>query len=147
VVRVWPDAKYFESAVLPLNELTHLLRSKAVLMPGVSVTLVNEKTKDTQTWQFKGGLRDYLQQTLNGEPVIPLFEGEGAADAGHDSFAEGEGAAWAVAFTEDGSPCARELRQPHSHVRQAARTKAACATGCSRPSRVSSSCTACCPKA
>jgi topoisomerase-4 subunit B len=104
VVRVWPDAKYFESAVLPLNELTHLLRSKAVLMPGVSVTLVNEKTKDTQTWQFKGGLRDYLQQTLNGEPVIPLFEGEGAADAGHDSFAEGEGAAWAVAFTEDGSP-------------------------------------------
>ena len=104
VVRVWPDAKYFESAVLPLNELTHLLRSKAVLMPGVSVTLVNEKTKDTQTWQFKGGLRDYLQQTLNGEPVIPLFEGEGAADAGHDSFAEGEGAAWAVAFTEDGAP-------------------------------------------
>ncbi len=104
VVRVWPDAKYFESAQLPLNELTHLLRSKAVLMPGVSVTLVNEKTKDTQTWQFKGGLRDYLQQTLSGEPVIPLFEGEGAADAGHDSFAEGEGAAWAVAFTEDGSP-------------------------------------------
>ncbi len=104
VVRVWPDAKYFESAQLPLNELTHLLRSKAVLMPGVSVTLANEKTKDTQTWQFKGGLRDYLQQTLNGEPVIPLFEGEGAADAGHDSFAEGEGAAWAVAFTEDGSP-------------------------------------------
>ena len=104
VVRVWPDAKYFESAVLPLNELTHLLRSKAVLMPGVSVTLANEKTKDTQTWQFKGGLRDYLQQTLNGEPVIPLFEGEGAADAGHDSFAEGEGAAWAVAFTEDGAP-------------------------------------------
>jgi topoisomerase-4 subunit B len=39
---------------------THLLRSKAVLMPGVSVTLTHEKTKDTQTWQFKGGLRDYL---------------------------------------------------------------------------------------
>ena len=38
-VRAWPDAKYFESAVLPMNELTHLLRSKAVLMPGVSVTL------------------------------------------------------------------------------------------------------------
>ncbi|NIC42392.1 DNA topoisomerase IV subunit B [Aquabacterium sp. A08] len=103
-VRVWPDAKYFESAALPANELVHLLRSKAVLMPGVSVTLVNEKTKDTQTWQYKGGLRDYLQQTLSGEPVIPLFEGEGYADAGHDSFAEGEGAAWAVAFTEDGAP-------------------------------------------
>ncbi len=103
-VRVWPDAKYFESSALPMNELTHLLRSKAVLMPGVSVTLVNEKTKDTQSWQYKGGLCDYLMQTLNTDPVIPLFEGEGFADANHDSFAEGEGANWAVAFTEDGAP-------------------------------------------
>ena len=103
-VRVWPDARYFESAALPMGELTHLLRSKAVLMPGVSVTLYNEKTRDTQTWQFKAGLRDYLQQTLTADPVIPLFEGEGYADAGHESFAEGEGAAWCVAFTEDGQP-------------------------------------------
>ena len=103
-VRVWPDARYFESAALPMGELTHLLRSKAVLMPGVSVTLFNEKTRDTQTWQFKAGLRDYLQQTLTADPVIPLFEGEGYADAGHESFAEGEGAAWCVAFTEDGQP-------------------------------------------
>ena len=50
-VRAWPDAKYFESNALPMNELTHLLRSKAVLMPGVAVTLVNEKTKETQQWQ------------------------------------------------------------------------------------------------
>ncbi|PVE09727.1 DNA topoisomerase IV subunit B [Limnohabitans sp. Rim28] len=103
-VRAWPDAKYFESSALPMNELTHLLRSKAVLMPGVTVTLVHEKTKETQQWQYKAGLRDYLTQTLNGDPVIPLFEGEGFADANHDSFAEGEGASWAVAFTEDGAP-------------------------------------------
>jgi len=103
-VRVWPDAKYFESSALPMNELVHLLRSKAVLMPGVSVTLTNEKTKDTQNWLYKGGLRDYLMQTLHGDPVIPLFEGDGYADSNHDSFAEGEGAAWAVAFTEDGAP-------------------------------------------
>ena len=103
-VRAWPDAKYFESSALPMAELTHLLRSKAVLMPGVTVTLVNEKTKETQQWQYKAGLRDYLTQTLNGDPVIPLFEGEGFADANHDSFAEGEGASWAVAFTEDGAP-------------------------------------------
>jgi len=103
-VRAWPDAKYFESSALPMNELVHLLRSKAVLMPGVGVTLINEKTKDTQHWLYKGGLRDYLMQTLNGEPVIPLFEGEGFADKHHDSFAEGEGASWAVAFTEDGAP-------------------------------------------
>ena len=103
-VRVWPDAKYFESAVLPMGDLTHLLRSKAVLMPGVSVSLLIEKTKETQTWIFKGGLRDYLTQTLNGDPVIPLFEGEGFADSQSDNFAEGEGASWCVAFTEDGQP-------------------------------------------
>jgi topoisomerase-4 subunit B len=103
-VRVWPDAKYFESAALPMGELTHLLRSKAVLMPGVSVSLINEKTRDTQTWQYKGGLSDYLMQTLSADPVIPLFEGEGFADGANDSFAEGEGATWAVAFTEDGAP-------------------------------------------
>jgi topoisomerase IV subunit B len=104
VVRVWPDAKYFESPNLPLQELIHLLRSKAVLMPGVSVTLAQEKAKDSQTWLYKGGLSDYLTQTLSHDPFIPLFEGEGFADEGHDSFAEGEGAAWCLAFTEDGSP-------------------------------------------
>jgi topoisomerase-4 subunit B len=103
-IRVWPDAKYFESMSLPLSHMEHLLRSKAVLMPGVTVTLVHEKTKESQSWIFKGGLRDYLTQTLQGEPVIPLLEGEGFADAQHDSFADGEGAAWCVAFTEDGAP-------------------------------------------
>jgi topoisomerase IV subunit B len=102
-VRVWPDPKYFESSTPPLAELAHLLRSKAVLMPGVTVSLVNEKTKDTQSWQYKGGLRDYLMQTLTGEPVIPLFEGEGFAKD-NDNFAEGEGAQWCVAFTDDGQP-------------------------------------------
>ena len=101
-VRAWPDPKYFESAALPMAELTHLLRSKAVLMPGVSVTLLNEKTKESQNWLYKGGLRDYLMQSLNGEPVIPLFEGDGFADSQNDSFAEGEGASWCVAFTEEG---------------------------------------------
>ncbi|MDP1655841.1 MAG: DNA topoisomerase IV subunit B [Hylemonella sp.] len=103
-VRAWPDAKYFETITLPMAELTHLLRSKAVLMPGVSVSLLVEKTKQTQSWLYKGGLNDYLSQTLTGEPVIPLFEGEGFADAQSDNFAEGEGAAWCVAFTEDGQP-------------------------------------------
>ena len=103
-VRVWPDAKYFESMTFPMGHLEHLLRSKAVLMPGVTVTLVQEKTKDSQSWVFKGGLRDYLTQTLQGDQVIPLLEGEGFADAQHDSFADGEGAAWCVAFTEDGAP-------------------------------------------
>ena len=103
-VRVWPDPKYFESPHLPSAELTHLLRSKAVLMPGVSVSLIDDKKKETQTWQYKGGLRDYLEQTLPADPVIPLFEGEGYAGKDADNFAEGEGAQWCVAFTEVGQP-------------------------------------------
>jgi topoisomerase IV subunit B len=107
-VRCWPDGKYFESGEMPRAELTHLLRSKAVLMPGVTVTLHVEKSggkeTDTTTWLYKGGLRDYLMQTLPSDPVIPLFEGERFADAGEtENFAEGEGAAWCVAFTDDGS--------------------------------------------
>ena len=103
-VRVWPDARYFESAALPLAELTHLLRSKAVLMPGVSITFIDEKRGTRQSWQYKGGLRDYLMQTLPADAVIPVFEGAGHAGRDDGSFAEGEGAEWAVAFTEEGQP-------------------------------------------
>ena len=108
-VRVWPDPRYFASAELPRHDLVHLLRSKAVLMPGVSVTLTHEKgggkDADTQTWLFKGGLRDYLLQNLPAEPLIPLFEGEQYAGEGEtENFAEGEGAAWCVAFTDEGQP-------------------------------------------
>jgi len=104
-VRAWPDPKYFESVDFPKAELTHLLRSKAVLMPGVIVSLTMEKSGEVLTWTYQGGLRDYLMQTLTADPVIPLFEGERYADSREtENFAEGEGAAWCVAFTEDGSP-------------------------------------------
>ena len=102
-VRVWPEPKYFEATELPRHDLMHLLRSKAVLMPGVTVALTVEKTGDVQSWLYKGGLRDYLMQGLAADPVIPLFEGEAFASGNEtENFAEGEGAAWCVAFTEDG---------------------------------------------
>jgi topoisomerase-4 subunit B len=103
-LRLWPDPKYFESAELPKNDLVHLLRSKAVLMPGVTVTLTFEKSAETQTWAYKGGLNDYLSQGLAADPVIPLFEGEQYASGNEaENVAEGEGAAWCVAFTDDGN--------------------------------------------
>ncbi len=106
-VRVWPDARYFDSPDLPRNELMHLLRSKAVLLPGVSVSLSIEKgdgrETETQTWLYKGGLADYLQQGLAADPLIPLFAGEQYADRdASENIAEGEGAAWCVAFTDEG---------------------------------------------
>ena len=107
-VRVWPDPAYFDSIELPRHELIHLLRSKAVLMPGVTVTLTIEragqKEAERLTWLYKGGLRDYLLQGLPAEPLIPLFEGEAYASAQEaENFAEGEGVAWCVAFTDEGN--------------------------------------------
>ncbi|HEV7575948.1 MAG TPA: DNA topoisomerase IV subunit B [Caldimonas sp.] len=106
-VRVWPDPKYFESAELPRAELMHLLRSKAVLMPGVRVSLTTEKANrepERQEWLYAAGLSDYLLQSLLADPVIPLFEGAHFADGREsEDVAEGEGATWCVAFTEDGN--------------------------------------------
>ena len=106
-VTIWPDAKYFDSPLISSTELQRLLRSKAVLLPGVKVTFTNAKTGESQTWQYDEGLRGYLTEALNqaahGEPLIPLFEGEQFANADADGFAEGEGASWVVAWTEDGA--------------------------------------------
>ncbi|KVG66384.1 DNA topoisomerase IV subunit B [Burkholderia pseudomultivorans] len=105
-VQVWPNPKYFDSPNLPLGELQRLLRSKAVLLPGVEVVLVNEKSGERQSWKYEDGLRGYLLDEMNGsELLIPLFEGERFADSrsGDDTFAEGEGASWVVAWSEEGS--------------------------------------------
>ncbi len=106
-VTVWPDPKYFDTPSIPVSELLRLLRSKAVLLPGVRVSYTNAKTGDTQSWLYEQGLRGYLNeqlaQTSGGSTLIPLFEGEQYAGADADGFAEGEGAAWVVAWTEDGN--------------------------------------------
>ncbi|MCG2586215.1 DNA topoisomerase IV subunit B [Massilia sp. TS11] len=106
-VTAWPDAKYFDSPAISHTELQRLLRSKAVLLPGVTVTLTNAKNGEVQTWQYKDGLRGYLVEMLgqhaNGETLIPLFEGEQFASSESEGFAEGEGASWVVAWTEDGA--------------------------------------------
>ena len=109
-VRAWPDGKYFDSPIIPMGDLVRLLRSKAVLLPGVKVTLTHEKTGENQTWQYSQGLRGYLNEAMaqsgHGSEVIPAFEGEQYATGfgDDDSFAEGEGAVWVVAWTEDGPP-------------------------------------------
>ncbi len=106
-VTAWPDPKYFDSPVISHTELQRLLRSKAVLLPGVKVSLVNGKTGETQTWQYDQGLRGYLMEELshasNGITLIPLFEGEQFATPDAEGFAEGEGASWVVAWTEEGA--------------------------------------------
>ncbi|MDB5932975.1 MAG: topoisomerase subunit [Massilia sp.] len=106
-VTAWPNPKYFDSPNISPVELQRLLRSKAVLLPGVTVTLTNAKSGDVQTWKYDEGLRGYLNEMLaqssSGETVIPVFEGAQYASAESEGFAEGEGAAWVVAWTEEGA--------------------------------------------
>ncbi|MEN9314303.1 MAG: topoisomerase subunit, partial [Pseudomonadota bacterium] len=106
-VRCVPDPKYFDSSVIPQGELVHLLRSKAVLLPGVRVTLTEAKSGRVQAWQYDEGLRGYLAESLassgSPEPLIPLLEGQQFIGIGHETFAEGEGAHWVVAWTEEGA--------------------------------------------
>ncbi|OWT65736.1 DNA topoisomerase IV subunit B [Candidimonas nitroreducens] len=103
-VRVWPDPRYFDSAAIPMGELVHVLRSKAVLLSGIKVVLTSEKSGETREWQYERGLRGYLDEALQGaETIVPPFEGQQYAPADHESFAEGEGAQWVVAWTAEGA--------------------------------------------
>jgi topoisomerase-4 subunit B len=111
LVRAYPDPKYFDSPTISLADLERTLRAKAVLLPGVKITLHVEKGKEwrTQSWSYSGGLEEYLQELGEGlPPVAPIFAGEnylGKPKDG-DMFAEGEGAAWALAWYEEGAAVA-----------------------------------------
>lgn len=105
-VQVWPDGQYFDSPKIPFHELERLLRSKAVLLPGLKVSLIDEQSGKQQQWQFSGGMGDYLQTLLSEREgyVSPLFVGEHyLTQASHErDAAQGEGAAWAMVFAEAG---------------------------------------------
>jgi len=108
LARAYPDPKYFDSPTISLPDLERSLRAKAVLLPGVKITLHVEKGKDwrTQSWAYSGGLEEYLKELGAGmTPVAPIFAGEkhlGKPQDG-DTFAEGEGAAWAFAWYDEGN--------------------------------------------
>jgi topoisomerase-4 subunit B len=101
-VRVWPDPKYFDTAKVPQPEMERLLRSKAVLLPGVAVMLEVEQADGTmlaKTWRYPDGLAGYLAELAAGqETVAPIYAAEQYASGEDESFAEGEGAAWALGW-------------------------------------------------
>ncbi|MBS1175362.1 MAG: parE [Burkholderiaceae bacterium] len=101
-VTIVPDTKYFDSPHIPQAELERLLRAKAVLMSGVTVTLTQEKTGQTQTWLYKDGLQGYLREYLEQDALIPFFSGAWFAGKNDEQFAEGEGAEWVLAWTREG---------------------------------------------
>lgn len=104
-VRVWPDVKYFDSPAVNLAQLERALRAKAVLLPGVTISLTIEKSKETKSWSYPDGLRGYLAEALAGQELAaPIFNGERyIARGGDESFVEGEGAAWALVWAEEGT--------------------------------------------
>lgn len=70
-LRFWPDPKYFDSPKIIYKQLRHLLRAKAVLCPGLHVTLIEAKSGEKEDWQFNQGLEDYLQNELLGITQLP----------------------------------------------------------------------------
>ncbi|WFF42360.1 DNA topoisomerase IV subunit B [Salinicola endophyticus] len=95
VVRFWPEASYFDSPKLSLPRLKHLLRAKAVLCPGLKVSL-KESDGNESVWQYADGLRDYLAQATDGFEVLPA-----APFTGH--FEDDEQAVdWAIQWLPEG---------------------------------------------
>ncbi|MGZ5032764.1 MAG: DNA topoisomerase IV subunit B [Usitatibacter sp.] len=103
-VRAWPDPKYFDTAKVKKQDLEMLLRAKAVLLPGLTVTLRDEASKQVREWKYEGGLSAYLQERLAdaGGYVSPIFAGQSFAGAEDAQYAQGEGAEWAIAWAEAG---------------------------------------------
>ena len=103
IVRLWPDPKYFDSANIPLAELEHLVRSKAYLLPGLTMVLEVEG-KDSKTWKYERGMAQYFEFMLQGrELVAPLFTGERYFKESNIPEVEpGEGAAWAIGWVAEG---------------------------------------------
>src|SRR5260221_3319902 len=103
-VRAWPDPKYFDTVKVRRENSEMVLRAKAVLLPGLRVTLTDEASKQEREWRYEGGLSAYLQERLEGLDgyVSPIFSGESYCGAGDTQYAEGEGAQWAIAWAEAG---------------------------------------------
>ena len=95
VLRFWPEPSYFDSPRLAVGRLKHLLRAKAVLCPGLKVSLVEADGTQSE-WQYADGLRDYLAQATDGYEVLPA-----APFIGH--FADEEhGVDWAIQWLPEG---------------------------------------------
>lgn len=84
-IRFWPDPRYFDSAKISVPRLTHALRAKAVLCPGLRVRFEDEASGESEEWFYEDGLADYLLDAVEGvatipeEPFLGNFEGNSEA--------------------------------------------------------------------
>ncbi len=108
-LRFWPDGRYFDSPKIVAADIAALMRAKAMLLPGVRFTLRVERAGkfEETTWHFPEGIAGYFATAIESlEPVASSFIGERyvTAQTEGDSFAEGEGALWAIAWVAEGDP-------------------------------------------
>ncbi len=110
-VKCWPDAKYFDAPRVSIPQLEHLIKSKAVLLRGVSVTLAVEGADgfDERSWTYEGGLPQYLdemigeREVVDDEPQIPTIFGEFYHNESNEGISKGEGSIWALSFGAGGA--------------------------------------------
>jgi len=83
IIRFWPNAKYFDTTRISIKHLTHVLRAKAVLCTGLSMTFINKVSNEETHWCYEQGLIDYLSQSLPAdylpeEPFAGSFQNDEA---------------------------------------------------------------------
>ncbi|MEO1903762.1 MAG: DNA topoisomerase IV subunit B [Alcanivorax sp.] len=102
IMRFWPDEKYFDSPKISVSRLRHLLRAKAVLCPGLNVTLDNKQTGESETWEFADGLVEYLMDSTRGWERVPAEAFDGAMSG------DTEAVDWAVVWLPEGGELVTE---------------------------------------
>ncbi|SEQ35011.1 DNA topoisomerase IV subunit B [Rosenbergiella nectarea] len=70
-VHFWPDSHFFDTPKFSVSRLSHLLKAKAVLCPGVEIVFKDKVNDSEQRWCYQDGLTDYLREAVNGLPVLP----------------------------------------------------------------------------
>ena len=97
-IRFWPDPQYFDSPNISASKLQHALKAKAVLCPGLKVTLKIEKTGEKEEWQYSEGLEEYLIEAIGETKHIPGSPFSGSVTG------ENEAVDWALVWlTEEGN--------------------------------------------
>ncbi len=84
-IKFLPDEKYFESSKIAIAKLKHLLRAKAVLAPGLTIKLTDEKSKDKTEWFYEDGIKTYLAEMLVGIDLLPAEPFIGNMEGNHEA--------------------------------------------------------------
>ena len=92
-----PDPKYFDSANVSVSRLKHLLRAKAVLCPGLRISIqVEGDKKQNEEWLFADGLAGYLSSALQAKEALPAEPFE------HSVENKSEAVEWALQWVVEG---------------------------------------------